>query len=218
MFGFLKNMFGSNDAANSTRKLSHPRDLRAGDIIKLPFLKQSDISGKQFEVSQVNTYFYDGLIYPEMVLKDNQGNIVYLMVEEEDGEECLAISKKVGRSKIRKVIEQNDLDAVLAKGTGTTISVASVPEELDGWLAKTYTETDDAVKGSFAKGDARDPSVQNSNSKERFSSHTLIDDSDEYALEIEVYGTNELELSATIYLDINEIEEMWPAQKNNDHQ
>ncbi|MFC1749026.1 hypothetical protein ACFL2V_09500 [Pseudomonadota bacterium] len=210
MLGFIKNMFGGSNAAEPQRKLKHPRDLKAGDIIKFAFLDNQDLSGKQFEVTQINSYLYDGLNYPELILKDSQGNIVYLMMEEEDGEECVAISKKVARSKIRKVIDQADLDKILEKGTGTSINVASVPDELEGWLVKTYTETDDAVKGAFAKGDTRDPS-HNGGGRESFSSHTLVDDSDEYALEIEVYGTNELELSATVYLEVSDIDEMWPG-------
>lgn len=209
MFGFIKNMFGGSDAAEPQRKLKHPRDLKDGDILKFAFLDNQDLSGKQFEVSQVNSYLYDGLHYPELILKDSQGNIVYLMMEEEDGEECVAVSKKVPRSQIRKVVDQADLDKILEKGTGTTIDVASVPEGLESWLAKTYTETEEA-KGSFAKGDTRDAS-HGGGGKERFKSHTLVDDSDEFALEIEVYGANEIEMSATVYLEVSDIEEMWPG-------
>ena len=49
------------------------------------------------------------------------------------------------------------------------------------------------------------------NKQEKFSSHTLVDRSDEYAIEIELYDTGEVELSATVYHDIEEIEEMWPG-------
>ena len=211
MFDFMKKMFGGSDAADGKRerKLRHPRDLRPGDIIKFSFMDNQDLSGRQFEVTQINSYLYDGLHYPELILKDTQGNIVYLMMEEEDGEECVSISKKIARSQIRKVIEQDDLDKVLKKGTGASIDVASVPEGLDQWLASTYTETEEAT-GFFVKGDTRDPN-HSGGGREKFKSYTLIDDSDEYALEIEVYGKEELEMCATVYLEVGDIDEMWPG-------
>ena len=42
-------------------------------------------------------------------------------------------------------------------------------------------------------------------------SYLLTDPSDEYALEIEVYGENEIELSATVYHDIDMIDEPLPG-------
>ncbi|MDQ7004693.1 MAG: hypothetical protein Q9N67_07175 [Ghiorsea sp.] len=212
MSGFFSRLFGGGDKAKVERRLRHPRDLLVGDIIKFSYLKQHDLSAQQFEVAQINTYVYGGLDYPELVLKDRSGNIVYLMVEEEDGEEYLALSKKVKKAQIREVISQEDLDAVMQRGTGTKVKVASQPEGLEQWLTKKYRETDDNVKGSFVKGDMRTLSAEEGRRQERFTSHTLVDKSDKYALEIEIYETGEIELSVTVYHDIDDIDEMWPAQ------
>ncbi len=208
---FFKNLFGSGDGKPKARRLSHPRDLRAGDIIKFRYINQSDVSGKEFEVSQINTYIYGDLCYPELILKDRSGNIIYLMVEEEDGEEYLALSKKVGKGNVSDVLSQEQLDEITQRGTGTKVTVANKPEGFDEWLVSDYKEVEDGVKGAFIKGDARYLSNAEINQQEKFSSHTLVDKSDEYAIEIELYNTGEVELSATVYLEINEIEEMWPG-------
>jgi len=205
-------MLGGGDEKKEVRRLSHPRDLRVGDIIKFRYLNQSDVSGKEFEVSLINTYIYGGLCYPELILKDRASNIIYMTVEEEDGEEYLALSKKVGKTKIAEVLDQSQLDNVLRRGTGSKITIQSKPEGLEEWLVEKYIETDDNVKGAFVKGDARYLSNEEVNKREKFSSHTLVDKSDEYALEIEVYETGETELSVTVYHDIEEIEEMWPGK------
>jgi hypothetical protein len=202
---FFKNLFGAK--VKPSRTLSHPRDLRLGDIIKFKFLSQEDLSGKTFEISQINTYVYDNEFYPEYILKDQSSNIIYLMVEEEDGEEYLALSKKVTKSQISDILPQEQLEKIFKKGIGTKAKPASKPEGLEEWLVDSYTETDDNVKGSYTKGDARVSGA--SNSYQEFKSHTLVDKSDTYALEIEVYSSNEIELSATIYHEISEIEEMW---------
>ncbi|MBT4921573.1 MAG: hypothetical protein HON23_00995 [Rickettsiales bacterium] len=202
---FFKNLFGAK--TKPIRNLSHPKDLQVGDIIKFKFLSQEDLSGKTFGISQINTYVYDNEFYPEYVLKDTSSNIIYLMVEEEDGEGYLALSKKITKSKISDILPQEQLEKILKKGIGTKVKVGSRPEGLEDWLVDSYTETDDNVKGSYIKGDARVSG--SSHNAQTFKSHTLVDKSDTYALEIEVYSSNEIELSATIYHDLSEIEEMW---------
>ncbi len=212
---FFKNLFGQwgsgGENASQTRRLSHPRDLRAGDIIKFRYLSQSDVSGKEFEISQINTYIYGDLCYPELVLKDRSGHIIYMMVEEEDGEEYLALSKKVEKAKINDLIAPNDMTAIQAKGNGTSVTIATKPEGYKEWLVDHYRETDDHVRGAFVKGDVRYLTEEEINKQERFSSHVLEDADGEYALEVEVYETGETELSVTVYHDIQEIEEMWPG-------
>lgn len=205
----FKKIFGESTKGN-TRILSHPRNLQAHDIIKFKFLEQSDLSGKTFEVSQVNSYIYDDEYYPEYVLKDQNSNIVYLMVEEDDGEEYLAISKKIPKPDIHKLISQEQLDNILKKGSGTKITIDTLPDTLSEWLVNSYVETEDNIKGAYAKGDLR---KGDKNNYLHFTSYTLTDQTDEYAIEIEVYSNNEIELSATIYHDITEIEEMWVSNE-----
>ena len=49
--------------------------------------------------------------------------------------------------------------------------------------------------------------------KENFVSHILEDKEGDYALEIEIYESGEVELSVTAYHKLSVIEEMWPGQK-----
>ncbi len=212
--GFLKALFGSGGATASVRKLSHPRDLRTGDIIKFGYLEQPDISNTQFEVAQINTYIYGDLCYPELVLKDSSGNLIYMMVEEEDGDEYLELSKKVAKGQIQDLFGPWDIGAITQKGTGTKVKVASKPEGFEEWLVDSYVEVDDNVKGAFVKGDARYLSAEDVNRQEKFTSHILEDSSEDYAIEIEIYSTGETEVCATIYHYIDEIEDMWPAKTN----
>ncbi|MDA9817843.1 hypothetical protein N9C35_02245 [Flavobacteriaceae bacterium] len=197
MAGFFGKLFGNKKP--EIRKLSHPRDLQEGDIIKLSFLDQDDISGQEFQISQVNNYLYDGISYPELILKGKSSKPISMMVEEEDGEEYLAFSKKLSKSQAVNLLGE-DLDKIIKKGTGFKISITNKPEALEQWLANKYSKTEDNVKGSFVKG----------NISENFTSYLLTDSSDEYALEIEKYDSNEIEVSVTIYHDFTAIEEMWP--------
>ncbi len=206
MFGFIKRLFQSKEN-NEGRTLSHPCDLRQGDFVKFQFLPQPEVCGNLFEVNKVNTYRYDGVEYPEMILKDGKGNIIFMMIEEEDGEEYIGLSKKVPTAMIRNIIPQTSLDSILQEGTGLRLQISQKPEGFEPWLANSYTETDE-YRGIFSKGDGRSGQK---GADEHFKSHHLTDPSDEYALEIEVYGTGEIELSTTVYHDINVIDEILPG-------
>jgi hypothetical protein len=208
---FFKKLFGNGEDTPRLQKLDHPRDLKQGDLIKFSFLDQSDLSGKEFEISVVNSYIYDGMYYPEMVLKGRDGKVFYLMVEEEDGEEYLAVSKKIPKGQLSDFISGADMNAITGTGTGTKLAMTNKPEGFEEWLANKYRETDSNVQGAFVKGDARTLENSEINKQEKFSSFTLVDKSDEFAIEIEIYATNETEASVTVYLDINQIAEMWPA-------
>jgi hypothetical protein len=211
MAGFFKNLFGSRAGKSKPRKLPHPRDLRIGDIVKFQYIDQSDVSGKEFEVSQINTYLYDDLCYPELVLKDRSSNIIYLMVEEEDGDEYLALSKKVSKTQMSEIISHEDMSRILKQGSGIKIGIITKPLGFESWLTDNYRVVDNNIIGSFVKGDARYLSSEEINRQEHFTSYILENSDNEYGLEIEVYKTGETELSVTVYHDIEGIEEMWPG-------
>lgn len=200
MAGFFKKLFGGNSTEKKVRTLSHPRNLAEGDIIKVGFNSQLGLSGQEFQVFKVNSYVYDGINYPEFILKDRADNILFLMVEEEDGEECLAFSKKLTKSQATDLISEDILSSIFKKGTGLKVAIANKPDALEGWLVNNYIKTEDNVKGSFSKDGAN----------ESFTSYLLTDKSDEFALEIERYASNEVEMSVTAYHEISAIEELWP--------
>lgn len=215
MAGLIQYLFGSGGVRKNIRRLSHPRDLRTGDIIKLGYGGPSGVTGKQFEIEQINTYIYGDMAYPELVLKDNGGDIIFLMVEEEDGEEYLAFSKKLQKSEISLLIDDEKFEEIRKKGRNAEVVLHTKPEGYTGWLADIYKETDDRVKGAFVKGDARYLTDKELKKQEKFTAHILTDESDEKALELEVYKSGEIELSVTVYLELNQIKEMWPHEANS---
>lgn len=213
---WLKALFGqdqtSQDQGNSIRSLTHPNQLRAGDIIKFKFMDISECSGKQFEVHKINTYLYGQICYPELILKDRDGVLLYLAVEDEDGEEYLCLSKKIAKAQIQEVMSSQDVNNILTKGVGHSITISNPAPAYKEWLAPKYTEVDDQIKGAFIKGDARELTDEQIRQQEPFVSYLLESEDEEYALELEVYDTGEQELSATRYFDIETIDEMWPQQ------
>lgn len=209
IFSFLFN--GSKSESESRYRLTHPKYLREGDIIKFGFLPQKDLSNKKFEVAKVNTYIFDGLYYPEAVLKDADGCLFYLMVEEEDGEEYLSVSKKFSKIEMLDLLNDEGVEKVVKGELNARITPIVVPEKFSSWVKDFYNKSDSGVKGDFAKGDMRETPLEMIKGKEGFTSYTLIHRSDKYALEFELYNTYEMELCATIYLESDQIEDMWPG-------
>lgn len=212
---WLKALFGHDEHSGQSagvRHLTHPNQLRTGDIIKFKFMDISESSGKQFEIHQINTYLYGNMCYPEMILKDRDGVLLYMSVEDEDGEEYLCLSKKIGKAHILDVISAENLDDITSKGVGHSITIQNPSPEYKEWLSNRYTEVDDNVQGAFIKGDGRELSDQAMKQRESFTSFLLESEDEEYALELEVYSSGERELCATRYFDIEEIDEMWPQQ------
>lgn len=207
---WLRALFGGGAETTATRHLSHPDQLRAGDIIKFKFMDLSETSGTQFEVLQVNTNIYGQLCYPELVLKDRDGVLLYVTIEDEDGEEYLSLCKKIGKAKMQDILSPTDIKNIQTKGIGVKIT-PTIPAELQQWLTNQYTEVEE-VKGAFVKGDARSLSDAELKQRDPFTSYLLESDDEEWALELEVYDSGEMELCATRYFDLEEIEEMWPQQ------
>jgi len=208
---FFRKLFGINSGKKKElRSLTHPRDMVKGDLLKFKYLDIDDLSNKTFEVSQVNTYMYGNLFYPEFILKDDATNIIYMMLEEDDGEICVALSRKIRKSQISDIISPDDINAIKSKPVGLVVHVPSYPDALDDWLVNTYKKVDDNIKGVFIHGDHRDQEGNN-NKRECFISHILEDGDGEHALELEIYSTGEVELSVTVYCDLNDIDEMWPC-------
>ena len=207
---WLKALFGGGDTATATRSLNHPDQIRAGDIIQFKYMDLVETSGKTFEVSQVNTYIYGDICYPELVLKDREGLLLYAMVEDEDGDEYLTLSKKISKGDIQTVLSPEALQALQDQGLGYAAS-ANVLPDLSAWMQSQY-KTVDKLKGAFVKGDARELSEAEFRKRDYFTSYLLETPDEEFALELEVYASGELELCATRYFDLTEIEYMWPAK------
>lgn len=213
MAGFFSKLFGKNtNGGAAPRHLSHPRDLRQGDFLKLKFLDQDELSNKEFEVYQINTYIYGEMCYPELVLKDRDGTVIFLMVEEEDGEEYLAFSHKIKQFDINSILGDGAKSTLLDGDVGTALSIGTPLDNLDDWMTQNYRKSEHNIRGSFVKGDARYLSDEAIEKREWFTSHSFDDNSEFYAIEIECYDSGETELCVTIYHPFSAIDEMWPSQ------
>jgi len=70
---WLGGFFGKKDnESEAVRSLTHPSQLEKGDIIKMAFLDQQDLSAQQLEITDVNTYDFANKAEPSFTLKTMQ--------------------------------------------------------------------------------------------------------------------------------------------------
>lgn len=205
--GIFKNPFKKK----SFKRLEHPKDLMIGDIVKFSFLSQPDLSNKKFEVVEINTYDFKHEVSTQFSLKGEGGNIIFLVVENEDGEESLSVSKSISRKVVKKLFKEKDFAGIFNNGTGVDIERIAELDDLEGWTAPYYVCGTAGKSGYFHKGDYRGKELPKyEDDSEGLDYYLLSSEEDEFAIEAEVYENGETEVCVTAYLENSSIEEMWP--------
>ncbi len=212
---WLGKLFGKGGKGDSEaiRSLNHPADLDKGDIIKLSFLDQQDLSNKRFEVDDVNTYDFKGEQSTSFTLKGESDECVFLSVRRNNGKEYLAFSRLMKRSEVLELFDEQDFASVFDEGANTRLKRRAIPAGFEDWTASEYVEEEDCSKGYYHEGDYRNRSLPRFEDESCSLEYYLLEDPHgDFAIEIEVYESGETEVSAIAYLDMPGIEELWPAR------
>lgn len=205
----LRKLFGKKKGAEDTRPpLEHPKDLRLGDLLEMGLCPVPDLSGKTFEVTEVNTVDYgDGLEATFTLVADGQK--FGLSVESDDEGEQLVFTKLLRRDHVLTVFDGEQFGQVFDEGTNWSSKVMACPPGYAGWLDEnSYKETIDAIQGYFQKGDHRDGPL--SSREEQFDFYELEGSDHRFTIEIEVYDGDETEVYACRALPFHNIERLWP--------
>lgn len=211
----MKNLFKavfSKKEETELRDLSHPRDLQTGDIIKFQYLPQSDLSNKQFEISNINTYDFEDRNLTEFTLKGDNKDGIYLIVDETGDEPFLSLSKKIQRPVVEQLFDLDEFSELFDNEDHSVLNRLNVPDNLENWTTKQYRQEIFAEGGYFHKGDFRNKSVpEDENAGDDFEYYLAIDDTRKYTIEAEVYDDGETDVIVTIRLPLTSIEEMWAS-------
>jgi len=211
MSGIFNKWFGKDD--NETRPpLTHPKDLQINDIIKFSFLPQSELSATRFAVTEINTYDYENDNSTEFLLSGENRFQIFMSVDNDGGEEYLSISRKLTKKEVSDLFDANEISQIFAEGHSELNRLATSTGSLTTWTSDYYSEDIDCRVGFYHEGDFRNketPIYQEDS--ERFEYYSLTNDSDEFAIDIEIYNEGETEIYATIYLELSSITELMPS-------
>ncbi|MDQ6967146.1 MAG: hypothetical protein Q9M14_00505 [Mariprofundaceae bacterium] len=201
-----------DDGLEAAQPLNHPSQLNVGDIIKMSFLDQSDLSNKRFEVKAVNSYDFGSDPEISFTLKGESGKVFFLTVCSDNGEEKLSFSKIMKRAQVTELFQEQAFGQLFNEGADTRLERQAIPTGFEEWTAASYVEEEDCLKGYYYKGDYRKQPFPRFEDESSGVEYYLLEDPEKaFAIEVEVYASGETEVSATLYLDLSAIEEMWPA-------
>jgi len=215
----MKNLFKamfSKDEVVEPRTLEHPRDLNLGDIIKFRYLAQPELSNKQFQIASINTYDFEDRKQTEFALSGDTTNKLFLIVDDNDDDTFLSISRKISRPEVENLFSLDEFAEIFDSEDHTLLHRQNEPDSLTAWTAKQYRQEIYAEGGYYHKGDYRGKTVPMSeNEGDEFEYYLAIDDSRSFVIEAEVYDGGETDVIVTIRRPISDIEEMWPGKTPN---
>jgi len=211
MKNLLKAVFSKKDEVDS-RTLNHPRDLNTGDIIKFQYLPQIDLSNKQFEISNINTYDFEDRNLTEFTLSGDNKDPIYLIINETDDEPFLSLSRKIQRPDVEKLFDLDEFSELFDNENHSLLNRLSEPENLENWTSNQYRQEIFAEGGYFHKGDYRNKNIpEDESAGDDFEYYLAIDDTRKYTVEAEVYDDGETDVIITLRLPLTSIEEMWAS-------
>lgn len=211
MFGRFK-----KQQDNSVRQLESVNDLQTGDIISLATLIKLPraLHERSLEIIHIATNEFEHDCERVLTLKSDDNQLVYLSIENTDGEQTLCFSKSLARADVESLF---DMEAFAGIFDPAHIRLAAehIPAHLTGWMREgDYQQSSFDVQGFyhdkdyFEQGKITDSITE---AGKEFRVHYLesAEDSD-FGLSAEVYGDGETEIYLNVYSSQHAIKDMWP--------
>lgn len=191
-----------------------PEELQIGSIIGFGFVPQPTLSGRRLTVTGINTYKFGPDILTSFVLSQENDTGAAMIVAETEGEQYIAISRRVPVADRAKIFNAEDIEAVVNREEVKSIESKEVSSDYKGWIASRYNRQIHDVKGQLYKGDHRGGIITGQKAMD-FRYTLLVSDNNEHALEIEKHEDGRLEVYATVYRRMSDIGEVThPARRD----
>ncbi|MFW0776510.1 MAG: hypothetical protein ACN2B6_02175 [Rickettsiales bacterium] len=185
-----------------------PEQLQIGTTIGFGFVPQPSLNGRRLSISSINTYQFAQESLTSFVLTHDKDSSVSMIVAESEGEQYLAISRRISIADRMKMFDSQDLENIMNKAEITTLSCKEMIQDFKGWLVSSYKREIQGMSGRIFKGDFRKHPLPPQNQAQEFGYTLLVSESNEHAIEIEKYNDGRIEVYATIYRRMTDIGEI----------
>lgn len=185
----------------------HADQLQIGSAIVFGFVPQTSLSGRRMQISAINTYQFGSEALTSFVLSQEQGPGISMIVAESEGEQYLAISRRITMSDRIKMFESADLENVTEKSDADKLSCKE-NTDFKGWTVASYRREIQGMKGMLFAGDFRKTPLPTASVGQEFKYTLLASDNNEHAVEIEKYPDGRVEMYATVYRRVSDIGEV----------
>lgn len=187
--------------------------LQVGSRITFGSVPQALLGGRTFKVASINTYQFGDERMTSFALALDKDDSISMIVAGEGAEQYLAISRRIPFAERMKMFDPAELERVLelppeqAEEESRLIGRA-VEGGWKHWLVTLYRREIAGIKGSIAKGDYRAQAQISPALAQPFDYTLLVSESNEYAIEAEKYADGRVELYATIYRRLSDVDEV----------
>lgn len=181
--------------------------LQVGSAIVFGFVPQASLSGRRMQISAINTYQFGSEALTSFVLTQEQGPGISMIVAESEGEQYLAISRRITMSDRIKMFESKDIEDITEKADAMRLACRENPD-FKGWTVATYRREIQGMKGMLYAGDFRKIPLPAASVAQEFKYTLLASDNNEHAVEIEKYPDGRIEMYATVYRRVSDIGEV----------
>lgn len=207
------NFFKSKKAPE--RQLTEPSQLQKGDMLTLidSFAYSSWLKGQTLRVVDVQTYQYQRSADYELVLESESGQVVFLQIESDDGEQWANFSIKIQRDDVDEIFTLDEFARIFDEEDLTFIKVANTPERLSQFLAKSYQQTEAPFVCYFHNQDYRNKPLPRYEDEggEPCEMICLSSDDESHGLNIEIWEGGDTEVSLTYTRPVSDIVDLFPG-------
>ena len=215
MKSFVKALWSRTKADAKPRELNHPSDLMVQDMIQLSdsFALPPRLRNQTFKVIGIVTYQFEHEYSTSFSLEGINQDHIDLTVTEEGGRASAEFSLSIAQDQVEQIFNLDQFSEVF-DGQGRARVECTSKLDLEAWLDDSYVQRAHSEAGYFYNSDCRGkgPSTYEGDG-EPFQYHSLVNQDQSKAVEIEVYEGGETEVSLTLYRPIEDIKELWPAEK-----
>lgn len=209
MFNFFKSK------KESERQLNHASELKKGDMFSVidSFAYPSWLKGQTLRVIDIQTYQYQHSSDTEFVLETNSGQVVFLQIEQDDGEQWANFSIKIQRDDVDKIFGLDEFARIFDEESLTHIQVQNTPEQFTQFLAKSYQQSESPYVCYFHNKDFRGQSLPRYELEggEPCEMICLASPDEGHGLNIEIWDGGETEVSLTLTRPITDIVDLFPG-------
>lgn len=183
--------------------------LKIGSSIGFGFIPQGALSGKRATVQSINTYEFSGDRLTSYVLEVDGDTSISLIVADGQGEKYIALSRRIPFAERMRMLDNSELLACMDNADQKRLQTKQAEGEWRNWLADGYKKAIHGLKGSIMMGDFRGLTTPpDAKDAKEFNYTLLVSNNNEYAIEIEQYDDNRMEVYATVYRRLADIGEV----------
>lgn len=198
------------------RQLSHPKDLQLNDMVQLQdsFILPQELKGQTLKVVDINTYQYQYSTETEFVLRGESRTPIFLVVENEDGEEWANFSVKIERGDVEHLFSLEQFADIFDSEDMTELARnEEIDASLQQWTSEHYSQEGEPSVGYFHEKDYRDKELSNyeEDGGEPLESISLSDDDGKFFINIEIWENGDTDVSLTVCRPLSDIVELYPA-------